>query len=389
MKSPTIYRYAANRQYEEIPERVRSHPDDLFWTDRYGSTALHLLCQAQLVDEKILKAVESIVRVAPELVSWSNVATWTPLHFAVEQRLLCDTGRHSSSLILLLIDSCPSSVNVRARTGFRSKTAFHIACDANTDYRVLDRMLEIQPSLSLEPFCASVYSYSENPLQILWKHYKPHRSHRGAINSDLDRKMELLLKAAMRATTSAAPQPRTFRLINAVCSIPCPLSYVTRVFDRHREDICSPDEDGRYALHYAVLHAQKDNQTYTQFIVERLVQIFPQAARIPDTQNHGRLPLQTLALSMTWHKGGLKELCYSYTDVLRRPDPLLGLVPFQASALSGDQSRLYLSTTYELLRTAPEMVGRGSGQSSIHITSADDENDGFGVFVEHTSVADK
>ena len=88
--TPALYRYAAERDYDKIPLRVATHPLDVYWSDRYGSTALHLLCQDRTTTaiRRHLAAVDAILAQAPEVVAWANVATWSPLHFAAERRWL-------------------------------------------------------------------------------------------------------------------------------------------------------------------------------------------------------------------------------------------------------------------------------------------------------------
>jgi len=78
---------------------------------------------------------------------------------------------------------------------------------------------------------------------------------------------------------------------------------------------------------------------------------------VPDPAT-GRVPLHVAVSDalMTWHKGGVRELTFACPDALRKRDPASQLVPFLASGVVADKSRLHLSTTYELLLAAPEMV---------------------------------
>lgn len=353
-KSPTLYRLAADRQYDRIPAHIRSHPDDLLWTDRYGSTALHILCQARSVDRRLIKAVDAILALNPEIVSWANIATWTPLHFAVEKRLVWGGGDCSAALILRLIRAFPSAVSVRTQNGFKTKTPFHIACEADADFIVLKAMLTINPALATEPFVKrDIYSVAENPLQLLWKNnpYANPPSRPGRTKE----KMALLLQAAHYGTVSHNPN---FRLLNAACSVRCPRDYFTQVLQEYEEQIDQPDENGLYPLHYAVKNACADSQSYTQFVVESLLSHCAHAASVKDKD--GRLPLHVAVSDtlMTWHKGGVRELTFAYPNALRQVDPVDGLVPFLASATAANKSRLHLSTTYELLLAAPEIVQR-------------------------------
>lgn len=358
-KSPTLYRLAADRQYNKIPLRVQTNPEDLLWTDRYGSTALHILCQVRNVDKGLLAAVDAILEKAPEQVSWANIASWTPLHFAVEKPLVWGSDTYSTSLILRLIRACPAAVSQRTKGGFKTKTPFHIACEAAADYKVLKAMLSINPSLATEPYSKrDIYSVIENPIQALWKAHL-HLSQSGFNGSSAhqaEKKMALLLQAAHCGSVNPANKERRFRILNAVCAVRCPRDYFAKILSDHLNDVRLPDENGLYALHYAVKNVSADSQAYTECVLEALLGVFPQAAAQLD--DAGMLPLH-VAISSTflqWHRGGLRELTLAHTDALRIADRKSGLVPFLGSAEAAKKSRMHLSTTYELLRTAPDVT---------------------------------
>jgi ankyrin repeat protein len=322
----------------------------------------------------LLAAVDAILRVAPEQVGWANVATWTPLHFAVEKRLAWGSDRNTTALILRLIQACPSAVSVRTHSGFKTKTPFHIACETDADYLVLKAMLTINPALATEPYVKKdVYSVVENPLQLLWKNNR----HASAANSfrvqqQSKEKMALLLKAAHCGTVrTLLPDGRKFLLLNAACSVRCPRDYFTLVLRENKNQVDQPDEDGLLPLHYAVMNASADSQAYTQFVIEALLEAYPGGASVADSI--GRLPLHVAVANSltTWHKGGVRELTFSCPNALRQRDPETGLVPFLASATFATKSRLHLSTTFELLLAAPEMVQSGHGVKSNSSSSVE------------------
>ena len=356
-KSPTLYRLAADRQYHKIPLRVQTNPDDLLWTDRYGSTALHILCQVRNVDRGLLAAVDAILEKAPEQVSWANIASWTPLHFAVEKPLVWGSDTYSTSLILRLIRACPAAVSQRTKGGFKTKTPFHIACEAAADYKVLKAMLTINPSLATQPYSErDTYAVIENPIQALWKahlHLSQSSFNKGSAQQ-AEKKMTLLLQAAHWGTVNPVPKERRFRILNAVCAVRCPRDYFIKILNEHVDEVIMPDEQGLYALHYAVKSFGADSYAHTEFVLEALLGVFPQAASQPDKE--GMLPLHVAVAStfLQWHRGGLRELTLAYTNALRTVDPESGLVPFLASAEAAKKSRMHLSTTYELLRASPD-----------------------------------
>ena len=355
VKSPTLYKLAADRQYDEIPGRVQSNPLDCYWMDSYGSTALHILCQARTVEPPLLRAVDAILTHAPELVSWANVATWTPLHFAVERRLLwgedestlVTTQQHhqQQQLILRLLQACPSAVSLRTRSGYKTKTPFHIACEAAADYETLQAMLQINPKLATEPFCQreAYATTAENPLQLLWKAHL-HNSNSSSTKyvsrrhtASAERKMALLLQAAHCGTVDHRLSSH-FGLLNAACSVRTPSDYFMRVLKQHQPQVSLADSHGLYALHYAVRAASPEAQVYFQYVLEALLKVFPHAAAIRDTQPHQqhyrRLPLHTAIhkACLTWHKGSVDALTLANVSALREPDPYTHLVPFLASA---------------------------------------------------------
>lgn len=291
----------------------------------------------------LLRAVDAILQQAPEVVSWANAATWSPLHFAAEKRLVA-----SADLMLRLLEACPQAVSLRTKSGFKSKTPFHIACEADASYRVLKAMLSIDARLAVQPYVPQEeqlcsYFTFENPLQLLWRH-EPR-------TVETFGKMSLLLQAAYCGTVNR--QRRGFRLINAVCTVRCPMDYAAQILRQSVVD--QPDDRGLLPLHHAVAQGRRTTPHYTQFIIQHLVRKAPETAAVPDRD--GRLPLHVAVgdVGLTWHKGGVRELTYTCTAALRCPDPRTGLVPAIQSAVRATESKLHLSTTLELLLMAPDV----------------------------------
>lgn len=378
---PTLYRLASERKYDRIPDHVKLYQSDVFWADQHGSTALHLLCQSshlRRADPPLyMAAVEAVAKEAPSQIACRNTATCTPLHYAAEKRLVWGAEQHhgGTELVLLLLKYCPEAVSVRTRTGIRpGKTPFHIACEANADWCVLKAMLLINPGLATEPYVKKdVYSVAENPLQLLWNNRTPtniftpttttatatmdNRNISNTMNNATHDKMALLLRAAHYGTVDDSfHQSSPIRLLNAACSVRCPQDYFLQLLEQHTDQVQDLDERNLLPLHYAVEHASVDAQTYTQFVVKSLLEIYPQAASHENAE--GRLPLHVALMDskLTWHKGGIQELVFAYPDALRIRDPLYQLPPVLASAFHAIKSMLHLSTTFELLRTAPDVT---------------------------------
>jgi hypothetical protein len=185
----------------------------------------------------------------------------------------------------------------------------------------------------------------------------------------------------------------TFCLLNAACAVRCPRDYfafvVQEEFTRwHSNDdtgndsvnnssidrTYTKDATGRYPLHYAVLYASVQSQAYTQYVLETLLQVSPAlTASCPDPMYHNKLPLHVLVDGerlMTWHRGGVREVVRAFPNALHTRDPVSSLVPFLASATSATKSLLSLSTTYELLKAAPEMIVQSTTTKVVESSSS-------------------
>ena len=284
----------------------------------------------------------------------------TPLHYAAEKRLVWGGGENhgATELVLTLLQYCPEAVLLRTESGMKpGKTPFHISVEANADVKVLRAMLMIHPGLATEPFVKKdVYSVAENPLQILWHNNRPTNRGRHAHTYD---KMALVLRAAHYGTVDDCfpdAECSEIRLVSAACSARCPQEYFLEVLSEYEHQICQPDDRNLLPLHYAVLNASVDAQPYSQFVLESLLERYAKAASCPDEE--GRLPLHVALMDskLTWHKGGIQELVHAHPSALRISDPLHGLLPFLMSAVHGIKSMLHLSTTYEVLRAAPDVI---------------------------------
>jgi hypothetical protein len=364
---PKLYRLASVRQYNRIPEHVETHPDDIYWTDTYGSTALHLLCQTRTqeayADGTLLAAVDAIVQRDSGLVAQPNGTNRTPLHLACDTPFLWG-AHHNTPLILRLIQACPRAVSMRLSRRFKHKNPFPISCEVDADIEVLRAMLQVDPSLATELYGVKDGNHTRigDPMSLLWN-----ARMRKQPNEDeqvTDEKMALLLRAAYCGIIEDEDHPNLqlaafipeFRLVNAMCAIKCPRDYISRVLDNHSDELSLPDSRGLLPLHSAVTHAQEGS--HTEFLLEILLEYYKEAASIPIPTHHNALPLHVLITdqSMTWNKGGVQQLVYAFPNALRIPDPRDGLVPFLASAAHATQSRLLLSTTYELLLAAPDLL---------------------------------
>jgi hypothetical protein len=359
LAGPRLYRLAADRRYNQIPEHVETHPEDIPWTDIYGSTALHLLCQSRTTeayaDGTLLAAVDAIVQRDSRVVSQPNQTNRTPLHLACDTTFLWGQ-HHNTPLILRLIQACPRAVAIRLASGFEYKNSFHISCEVDANIEVLRAMLQVDPGLATALYGVQDGNHTKigDPIILLWN---ARMSIRNEDEQETDEKMALLLRAAycdiVQHEEELMPE---FRLVNAMCTVKCPRAYISRVLNTHSDELSLPDGQGLLPLHYAVTNAQEGS--LTEFLLETLLEYYKEAASIPIPTHLNALPLHVSITdqSMTWNKGGVQHLVYAYPNALRIPDPRNGLVPFLASAAHATQSRLHLSTTYELLLAAPDVL---------------------------------
>jgi len=301
---------------------------------------------------------------APEMVAQPTAASWTPLHLAIKYS---KEGR-KEELILKLIHAWPPAVECQLQRGLLSKTPFHLACEANASAEILKAMLEVRPTLSTTPYVKlSDTSSSEYPLFILWEAI----DEKGT--TDDWSKMEILLRAAthyplgIQSTTSDNEEEKRsshFDVLRACCQInPVPREYLQLNIQRYQHRLAWSDNQGWLHLHHAIQSSNEETQSYTEFLLESLLQKFPAAASVPFEINYQQsklyvLPLHVLITDrrMTWHNGGVRAMVNAYPDALWTPDPRNGLVPFLGSATNAMQSRAHLSTTYELLRKSPDVI---------------------------------
>lgn len=347
--SPSLYCLVSEEwRDKDIPlTRVKEHPEDIVWADRYGDTALHKACRRQHPNEGIVKVVEAMISIRPELVATPNDAGWTPLHYCVERRLVLRPSKELVRMALLMIRACPRAVSMATKSGFKQRmTPFHLACEADADIKVLRAMLHVDPSLATRP-CVSDESVclGKSPVQMLWQ-----------ANDAAMQKMALLLLTALEGQVVQDPLPIN-HILHAACHEQCPRDYLSRIMKEYAVQASQPDDRGNLPLHYAVRHASVESQAYTKFVLEELLELYPQAASRRD--DNERLPLHVALTGdsrLTWYKGGIDKLVAANPEALYTLDVTDRLYPVLTSALHATHSRLHLSTTFELLFAAPGVV---------------------------------
>jgi ankyrin repeat protein len=335
---PTLYILATNRKYDEIVARLeKNETSSLEWQDFQGNTVLHILCRQ---DRMSKQAIDAVIEKRPFMVGLRNQSSWTPLHLACHQRigiapeLLPDID----AIRLDLIRACPSAVSTRRESGYARENPLEMACTARADIVVLEAMLCIDPSLAIPH---KDFTNIMRLLQQLW-------------NSDLKDHVALIL---LTAFFGHVVEDRRSFLLHAACFQRVPRDCFQEILRENQDQVLIPDHLGNLPLHHAVSQRQIQPEALTGFIVISLLELEPESARF---RNHeGRVALHC-ALDqprLTWHKGGLSKLVP--LSCLSARDPRTGLYPLQMAALHANLSRLYLSTLYEILHAAPEVVQIG------------------------------
>jgi ankyrin repeat protein len=357
--SPTLYRLVSEewREKDVLINHIKKHPEDLIWQDRYGNNAFHRLCtrRQHSWNEGTVDIVEAIINACPDLVATQNDAGWTPLHFCVERRLVLKQDKQLVRMALLMIQACPEASSLPCQ-GFKRMTPFHLACEADADISVLRAMLQSDPSLATRSCLnESVHSSWKSPVQLLWQ----------ANDTAMD-KMALLLLTSFEGHAVDDPMPMN-HILHAACSERCPRTYLLQIMKGFPTLASQPDNRGNLPLHYAVRHASVESQGYTKFVLELLLDLYPEAAARRD--DNGRLPLH-VALSgnsrLTYYKGGIDKLVAANPDALYTLDAKDRLYPVLTSAMYALESRLHLSTTYELLLAAPGVLRHALDNKTCH-----------------------
>ncbi|KAI2513352.1 hypothetical protein MHU86_1123 [Fragilaria crotonensis] len=337
VSQPSLYILATNHRYEEIVRRLEDNEtSSLEWTDFHGNNILHVLCRQERMSRR---AIDAVIEKRPSMAGIPNQSSWTPLHLACQRRIGLAPSPDTDSIRLDLIRACPSGVSKRRESGYARETPLDMACIARADISVVEAMLRVDPSLASPLIHVSL---NRTPLQILW-------------SGGLKDHVALLLLTAL---FGRVVEDRRSFLLHAACFQRIPRDCFDHILKENLDQLMVKDHLGNLPIHYAASQQNHAAPAFTQHIVSCLLEHAPEAAQVANRE--GRLALHC-ALDhqhMTWHKGGL---CAIAPRALLARDPRTGLYPFQMAAIHANQSRLYLSTLYEILRAAPEVV-----QTDLH-----------------------
>jgi hypothetical protein len=380
---PTLLRLIQQHRFPEALEQFRARPHDALYKDGVGETALYALCKMRPDSDHILQMMEEIVAMYPNLVDDPNNNGVTPMHAAAMQN---EKGRDTQRQLMLLITASPLAVKRQLPRSMSACTPFHFVCQQNASGDVLKAMLEIDPSLATLPkIQISDTLTSGYPLFLLWVGMK------GIDAPENWPKMELLLRAAIRAPLDDHPRKNDdsqddnpqirFDVLRAACMVnPCPRDFIQMLIQRYPHRLSWRDQHGLLPLHHAILSSDKKWPHHAEFLIEAILKRYPDAAAYPFgdklscriEMSPSLLPIHVLIADsgMTWQSGGIKDLAFAYPNALQTPDPRNQLVPALSSAPLAVQSRLHLSTTYELMRLSPEIFQHCAGNEATAKSAA-------------------
>mmetsp|Transcript_4650 Transcript_4650/g.6729 ORF Transcript_4650/g.6729 Transcript_4650/m.6729 type:complete len:360 (-) Transcript_4650:1730-2809(-) len=351
---PSLYVLALNQKFDDILESLDNddYASSLDWIDKQGNTLLHILCRQNNLPSRLVKLV---IERRPGMVAQRNYTSWTPLHLAFDSRRNLKNrpgksrsyrtngdGESTNNILLQLIQACPRAVSIPRESGFARETPFHIACEAQVEIQILEAMLKIDPTLAITEL------------------------HTGINRLFRDKLYEHVNLILLTAWAGKLTSEKAF-LLHATCVQCIPREYFMKILNEYKQfATLLKDSNGNTPLHLAAI--QKPSRVapaHLQFIINSLLDADSRAA--DQINGEGRYPLHCALdnphvpwITSTPHFGttclSRALLGSSKQALLCTRDAITCLYPFQLSATHAHRSRLHLTTTFEILRAAPEVL---------------------------------
>ena len=334
VQKPSLYVLAVHHRHDGIVAMMTANDTTgIDWEDKYGNTALHILCQERILHDK---AITAIIEKKPLLTGKSNCHGSTPLHLALERRLSLQSDCPDSDVLIRMIRAYPRSLSLAMASSVSRATPFEIACSANRSVNVLKQMLLLEPLLGIP--LPTTTSFVKTRLDHLWK-------------CGSQQAMNLIVLTAFHGEMTVS----TCFLLHAACCQNVPIQYLKKILKQYTCQASKVDHHGNLPIHYLCMDVQLRDQHYTKCILTLLLEVYPAAATVVNSD--GRLPLHCLLEAQhTWHFGGIKELVYAHPNALQTLNIKMNLFPVQMAARNANRSLGHLSTLLEVLLSAPEMV---------------------------------
>jgi len=340
---PVLFVLAQRGKWDALILRTLTHPQEVFWVNQYGNTALHLACSKK----PPLEAVVALLREFKQAAMMQTTTGMTPLHYA------CFCGA-SSQVIKLLIETCTKSVSIRDKYG---RTPLHCACcGQNTSFQIFNQLLETNPS-----FCCSSDSSGRTPLSLILDDYADAIEEQFKSNKvsqeqlkQLDQLWQcvtLFLKTAHYGSVGNIPDEDKFLLIHTCVNVSsCPQRFFFLAVNLCPEQLIEIDPDGNLPLHVAASRPDFNSQSCCA-VIEILLQKYPFAACV--RSSNGSLPLQLAVKSCTnWLGDSFVKILEAHPEAIATLDIDFKYFP-QILALAG--SFCNLEVMFLILQSRPDL----------------------------------
>ena len=283
--------------------------------DQAGMTPLHVACWS---GNKA--TIRLLLEAYPQAAGTVDKRGRTPLHMAC-----ASAPTPAVETVSLLLEACPTSAHLRDHHG---KTPLALLCERQQD-RIKagkDMLLMDKAGDKGGPLEATVRQAFDKALRPTWE------------------QMTALLQASADAAYTQSGESSTssssdWSLVHVVASVPhCPSNLLELVVAMHPEQV-RETVLGRLPLHLAIAHPSQPTdsdspvQDNTDVIVSTLLNVYPEAAAVPDAK--GRLPLHIATANGQRWDGVVRHLVQICPSAIYEPDPLVPfMLPFMSMAAS-------------------------------------------------------
>lgn len=419
-----FFKLLQHRDWTSVKKAISSNPILAAQRDTLGCTTLHMTCSLNPTVDILF----TIYRAFPDAVRMTDGQGRLPIHVAiihgahvsVIQSLISffpesvDVGDCRGQLPihhLLLSHTTPGNAHPNAHPSSRyeyhyrfPEDLFHLLLQADFNLAVIRRMdfHGYTPlALGWESY-RSVVPWNEQELEerkskewnkletMLYASYQAMQERRD--DHDDNSNEESNIKFPLRRIV-----PSNWKILHAAVGIGeswCPIGLFQLLIEKVPEQVMEVDENENLPLIFLLdkdtalkkpnrsfhmnISNKKESQSVSTRFVQGLLQIHPQAARIPHSKNQ-RLPLH-LALSngRGWFDG-VKDIFMAYPEAVTVQDPVTGCLPFLMPAVAsydchgssaslnideddtedGSRGQIFLvETMYNLLLADPSILQR-------------------------------
>lgn len=355
--SSDLWDLVVDRDWEQVIEHARDHPQDAAWQDgHWHETPLYLACQ----QNPPVEAVREIIRAYPQaLTTPSRGANHDlPLHIACRYQV-------SAEILEELLRDFPVTAIEQTRWGLTPVMALWEFRPQQEDERFWRKINILVSAVARFRRDDPKFQEQEQPAVTRTKQFRNPENTPGTPSPSPSNEAEMLFMVHAAVSLGA---------------LSCPEQVLEHVLHTWPEQVFLRDRWGQLPLHIAVGPTTWSHTTRRKYkprdekFLFLLLQAYPQAAAATTTttqrllvddnavEDSERFPLHSaLANRHTW-KGGVQELFYAAPRILLVPDPVTKLYPFQLAAAavpssSGEHTTtVELDTVYLLLRAQPDVL---------------------------------